>query len=85
MRCFMRWMNALSKKFEKHCHDFALYLVFYNFRRVRKTLGVTPVMASGLVATVAKMADVVGLINGETAKIPTMRGPYRKMVDETSN
>ena len=85
MRHFMQRMNAFSKKFENRRHVLALYFIFYNLRRVRNTLGVTPAMASVLVEIVTKMADVVGLINAEAAKIPTVRGPYRKMVDETSN
>jgi hypothetical protein len=42
-------------------------------------------MAAGLVETVMKMTDVVGLIDAEAAKVPTVLGPYRKKVDEISN
>ncbi|HEV3235763.1 MAG TPA: IS1 family transposase [Gemmataceae bacterium] len=78
MRRFTRLTNAFSKKFENHCHALALYFVFYNFCRVHKTLGVTPAMASGLVETVMKMTDVVGLIDAMAAKVPAVRGPYKK-------
>jgi len=64
---------------------YLLVFDFYNFCRVHMTLGATPAMAAGLVETVMKMADVVGLIDAEAAKIPTVRGPYRKKVDEISN
>jgi IS1 family transposase len=59
MRRFTRLTNALSKKFENHCHALALYFVFYNFCRVHKTLGVTPAMASGLIETPVKMSGIV--------------------------
>lgn len=64
MRRFTRLMNAFSKKFENHCHALALYFVFYNFCRVHKMLGVTP-MGAGLVDKVLHMTDVVGMIDAE--------------------
>jgi hypothetical protein len=48
-------------------------------------LGVTTAMASGFVETVMRMADGVGPIDASAARIPTVRGPYRKKVDEISN
>jgi hypothetical protein len=56
----------------------ALYFVFHNFCRVHKTLGVTPAMAAGLIETVMKMSDVVGLIDAIAAKEPAVRGSCRK-------
>ncbi|UYO51615.1 IS1 family transposase [Rhodopseudomonas palustris] len=85
MRQFTRLTNALSKKFENHCHALALYFVFYNFCRVHKTLGATPAMASGLVDRVMKMADLVELIDAANPA-PAVRGPYKKRVaGENSN
>jgi hypothetical protein len=81
MRCFIRLTNAFSKKFENHCHALALYFVFYNFCRVHKTLGATPAMAAGLVDRVMHMKDVVELIDAEAAKVPVIRGPYKKRVE----
>jgi hypothetical protein len=78
MRRFTRLTNAFSKKFENHCHALALYFVWYNFCRVHKTLGVTPAMAAGVRETVMKMTDVVALIDAEAAKVPSLRGPYKK-------
>jgi hypothetical protein len=81
MRRFTRLTNAFSKKFENHCHALALYFVFYNFCRVHKTLGATPAMAAGLVDRVLKMTDVVALIDAEAAKVPMVRGPYKKTAE----
>jgi IS1 family transposase len=80
MRRFTRLTNAFSKKFENHCHALALYFVFYNFCRVHKTLGATPVMAAGLIDHVMKMADVVALIDAANP-VPAVRGPYKKTAE----
>lgn len=80
MRRFTRLTNAFSKKFENHCHALALYFVWYNFCRIHKTLAVTPAMAAGISQTVMDMGDVVGLIDAEAEKIPTVRGPYKKRI-----
>src|SRR5947209_18784366 len=85
MRRFTRLTNAFSKKFENHCHALALYFVFYNFCRVHKTLGVTPAMAAGLVDRVLHMKNVVEMIDAQAAKIPAVRGPYKKRDAEISN
>ena len=85
MRRFTRLTNAFSKKFENHCHALALYFVFYNFCRVQKTLGATPAMAAGLVDRVLHMKNVVEMIDAQAAKIPTVRGPYKKRDAEISN
>jgi hypothetical protein len=82
MRRFTRLTNAFSKKFENHCHALALYFVFYNFCRGHKTLGVTPAMAAGVAPVLMNMTDVVGLIDTEAAKVPSVRGPYKKRLPE---
>ncbi|HXL14077.1 MAG TPA: IS1 family transposase [Bradyrhizobium sp.] len=81
MRRFTRLTNAFSKKFENHCHALALYFVFYNFCRVHKTLGANPAMATGLTDRIMKMTDVVALIDAEAAKVPMVRGPYKKTAE----
>jgi hypothetical protein len=48
MSCFTQLINVFSKKFENHRHALVLYLVFYNFRRVHRKLGVIPAMAAGV-------------------------------------
>lgn len=77
LRRFTRLTNAFSKKFENHCHALSLYFVFYNFCCVHKTLGATPAMASGLVETVMKMAEVVALIDAANP-VRAVRGSYKK-------
>ncbi len=77
MRHFTRLTNAFSKKFEKHMHMIALYTVWYNFIRIRKTLKVTPAMAAGLSKTVWDMEGLVRIMD-ERAPKPGPRGPYKK-------
>jgi hypothetical protein len=63
------------------CHALALDFVFHKFCRVHKTLGVTPAMPAGIVDRVMHMKDVVGLIDAEAAKVPAVRGPYKKQAE----
>ncbi len=77
MRRFTRLTNGFSKKLENHCHALALYVVFYNFTRIHKSLRVTPAMAAGITDKLMSMEDIVALID---AAAPTAgpRGPYKK-------
>jgi len=63
LRRFTRLTNALSKKLENHAHMAALYALWYNFVRVRKTLRVSLAMAAGIESRLWSMADVVALID----------------------
>lgn len=47
MRCFTRLTNAFSRKIEKHAAAVALYLMYYNFARVHKTLRCSTAKATG--------------------------------------
>ena len=67
MRRFTRLTNAFSKRAENHCHQLALYFVFYNFIRIHKTLRITPAMAAGISNRLWSMDDVVALIDRREA------------------
>ena len=42
-----------------HCHALALYVVWYSFARIHKTLRVSPTMAAGVMDRLWDMADIV--------------------------
>ena len=48
LRRFTRLTNAFSKKFENHCAAVMVWVAFYNFCRVHKSLRITPAMAAGI-------------------------------------
>jgi IS1 family transposase len=76
MRRFTRLTNAFSKRVENHCHQLALYFVFYNFVRMHKTLRMTPAMSAGVAYRLWSMEDIVALVDAREAA-PKKRGPYK--------
>ncbi len=76
MRRFTRLTNAFSKRVENHCHQLAVYFVFYNFVRIHKTLRVTPAMSAGIADRLWSMEDIVSLIDAREPA-PKPRGPYK--------
>jgi IS1 family transposase len=76
MRRFTRLTNAFSKRVENHCHQLALYFVFYNFVRIHRTLRMTPAMAAGISDRLWTMDDIVALIDARQ-EAPKKRGPYQ--------
>jgi len=77
-RRFTRLTNAFSKKLENHAYSVALFVMFYNFCRIHKTLRVTPAMAAGVSDRLWEVSDIVALLEAAEAK-PAKRGPYKKI------
>jgi IS1 family transposase len=69
MRRFTRLTNAFSKKIENHAASIALFMMYYNFARVHKTLRCSPAMAAGVDNRLWEISDIVALIEAyEDAK-----------------
>jgi IS1 family transposase len=62
MRRFTRLTNAFSKKIENHAHSVALFMTYYNFVRIHKTLRTTPAMAAGVTKRLWEMSDIVEVL-----------------------
>ena len=76
-RRFTRLTNAFSKKAENHAYSVALFVFFYNFCRIHKTLRVTPAMQAGVTDKLWGVEDIAALVEATEAK-PAKRGPYKK-------
>jgi len=61
-RRFTRLTSAFSKKVENHAHSVALFAMYYNFVRIRKTLRTTPAMAAGVTKRLWEIGDVVDVL-----------------------
>ena len=66
-RRYARKTNAISKKLDNLKATIALWVVWYNFCRVHKTLRVTPAMESGLTNHVWTIEELMSLVE-EKAK-----------------
>jgi IS1 family transposase len=76
MRRFTRLTNGFSKKVENHAHSVALFMTYYNFVRIHKTLRVTPAMAAGVSDRLWEVSDIVALLEAVEPK-PGKRGSYK--------
>ena len=77
MRRFTRLTNGFSKKLENHGAMIAVYVTYYNWIRLHKTLRVTPAMAAGLTDELYDMDWLVGLVEARTPP-PGPQGRYRR-------
>ena len=84
VKTLTRFTKAFSNRFENHRHALALYFVFYNSCRERKTLGFTAALAAGLAPVLKNVADTAGLISAKTSRQTAVRGTYKKKLNETS-
>lgn len=76
-RRFTRLTNAFSKKLDNYIHALALYVAFYNFCRVHKSLRMSPAMAAGVTQTLWSLEDIAEQIEANRPA-PARRGPYKK-------
>lgn len=83
MRRYTRLTSAHSKKLRNHTAALGLFLCFYNFCRIHRSLRIIPAMAAGVTGRVWEIADLIALL-------PTVkglkRGPYNgRKAEENSN
>jgi IS1 family transposase len=67
IRRMTRLTNAFSKKHENHVLSIGLYIAYYNFCRVHKSLRMTPAMAAGLTDRAWEIGDLVDYFNCNNA------------------
>jgi hypothetical protein len=53
---------GFSKKVENHAHSAALFAIYYNFVRIRKTPRTTSAMAAGATSRLWEIGDIVGVL-----------------------
>lgn len=76
IRRYTRLTNGHSKKLRNHTAALGLFLCYYNFCRIHRTLRVTPAMAAGVTTRVWSIEELVALLPQAAAGVK--RGPYRK-------
>jgi transposase InsO family protein len=59
LRRLTRLTNAFSKKWKNHCAAIMLWFAYYNFRRIHKTLRITPAMEAGIADHVWKLSELL--------------------------
>ena len=80
LRRFTRLSLGFSKKVENHAHSVALFMTYYNFVRIHKTLRTTPAQAAGVTSKLWEIGDIVALVEAAEPS-PAKRGPYLKRSD----
>jgi hypothetical protein len=58
-RRFTRLTNAFSKKWENHWAAVCVWMTFYNFCRVHRSLRMTPAMAAGITGRIWNVRDLL--------------------------
>jgi len=79
-RRYTRKTNAFSKKLENRVHALALYLVFYNFCRIHKTLRTWPAQAGGITDTLHDVDWIAELIEERTPE-PAVESPTPRVAE----
>jgi len=59
MRRYTRLTNAFSKKWEKHYAALALWIAYYNFCRIHRSMRVTPAMQAGITDHVWDLPELI--------------------------
>ena len=62
MHRFTRLTNGFSKKIENHAAAVALFMLYYNFARIHRTLRTSPAMAAGVTGKLWSIGDIVALL-----------------------
>jgi IS1 family transposase len=75
MRRYTRLTNGHSKKIRNHTAALGLFLCYYNFCRIHRSIRVTPAMAAGVAEHVWSVEELVALLPAPEQK---KRGPYKK-------
>jgi hypothetical protein len=58
IRRFTRLTNAFSKKWDNHVAAIMLWFAYYNFRRIHKSLRVTPAIEAGITDHVWDLSEL---------------------------
>jgi hypothetical protein len=66
-----RLTNPFSKKWDNLQAAYYLWFAYYNFRRVHKTLRVTPAMEAGIAANIWELTDLLALPGPSWERLPS--------------
>lgn len=81
-RRYTRLTNAFSKKISNHNYSLAIFLFYYNFVRIHRSLRVTPAMAANVTGRLWSIKDMVALLEAKEQEDvdngSLRRGSYKK-------